>query len=47
LTKRDGHHREEMESFAHPTTIDKAMEAICKVCIITKFQLLEKMKPID
>jgi hypothetical protein len=36
-----------MESFAHPTTIDKAMEAICKVRTITKFQLLEKVKPIE
>jgi hypothetical protein len=39
-------YREEMESFARPTTIDKAMEAICKeVRTLIKFQLLEKVKP--
>jgi hypothetical protein len=41
-------YREEMESFARPTTIDKAMEAVCKeVRTITKFQLLEMVNPSE
>lgn len=41
-------YKQVMESFAQPTTIDKAMEAVCgELGTITKFQLLEKVKPSE
>jgi hypothetical protein len=41
-------YKQVMESFAQPTTIDKAMETVCgELRTITKFQLLEKVKPSE